>query len=142
MKELLDYSEKSAENRKLAQQILTQDYSDIAPISIEQLWTRCPEDYFVRNTPKQIAWHTSLLVDFVEALLVKISNRFSLGGTEVFIYCQDQPHLFNKVVSTIGAKNSVSTMHRLLRHKMVMFLIALSSQNLTENWLNLIVAEN
>ena len=104
MKELLDYSEKSAENRKLAQQILTQDYSDIAPISIEQLWARCPEDYFVRNTPKQIAWHTSLLVDFAEALLVKISNRFSLGGTEVFIYCQDQPHLFNKVVSTIGAK--------------------------------------
>ena len=104
MKELLDYSEKWAENRKLAQQILTQDYSDIAPISIEQLWDRCPEDYFVRNTPKQIAWHTSLLVDFAEALLVKISNRFSLGGTEVFIYCQDQPHLFNKVVSTIGAK--------------------------------------
>ena len=104
MKELLDYSEKSAENRKRAQQILTQDYSDIAPISIEQLWDRCPEDYFVRNTPKQIAWHTSLLVDFAEALLVKISNRFSLGGTEVFIYCQDQPHLFNKVVSTIGAK--------------------------------------
>ena len=104
MKELLDYSEKSEENRKLAQQILTQDYSDIAPISIEQLWARCPEDYFVRNTPKQIAWHTSLLVDFAEALLVKISNRFSLGGTEVFIYCQDQPHLFNKVVSTIGAK--------------------------------------
>ncbi|WP_146121370.1 bifunctional uridylyltransferase/uridylyl-removing protein GlnD, partial [Haemophilus influenzae] len=104
MKELLDYSEKSAENRKLAQQILTQDYSNIALISIEQLWERCPEDYFVRNTPKQIAWHTSLLVDLVEALLVKISNRFSLGGTEVFIYCQDQPHLFNKVVSTIGAK--------------------------------------
>ena len=35
---------------------------------------------------------------------MKISNRFSLGGTEVFIYCQDQPHLFNKVVSTIGSK--------------------------------------
>ena len=104
MKELLDYSEKSEENRKLAQQILTQDYSDIAPIFIEQLWARCPEDYFVRNTPKQIAWHTSLLVGFSEALLVKISNRFSLGGTEVFIYCQDQTHLFNKVVSTIGAK--------------------------------------
>lgn len=104
MKELLDYSEKSEENRKLAQQILTQDYSDIAPILIEQLWARCPKDYFVRNTPKQIAWHTSLLMDFAEALLVKISNRFSLGGTEVFIYCQDQPHLFNKVVSTIGAK--------------------------------------
>ena len=104
MKELFDYSEKSEENRKLAQQILTQDYSDIAPILIEQLWARCPEDYFVRNMPKQIAWHTSLLVDFAEALLVKISNRFSLGGTEVFIYCQDQPHLFNKVVSTIGAK--------------------------------------
>ena len=37
-------------------------------------------------------------------LLVKISNRFSEGGTEIFVYCKDQPHLFHKVVCTIGAK--------------------------------------
>ena len=37
-------------------------------------------------------------------MLVKISNRFSSGGTEIFVYCPDQTNLFNKVVSTIGAK--------------------------------------
>ena len=104
MQVLLDYSEKSEENRQLAQNILENEYPGISDSTVLQLWQRCPKDYFVRNTPKQIAWHTSLLANFNEHLLVKISNRFSLGGTEVFIYCQDQTHLFNKVVSTIGVK--------------------------------------
>lgn len=104
MREQLDYSEKSEENRQQAQHILQTDFPAISTQSIEQLWARCPDEYFLRNTPKQIAGHAALLVDFTGELLVKITNRFSLGGTEVFIYCQDQPHLFNKVVSTIGAK--------------------------------------
>ena len=63
-----------------------------------------PDDYFLRNSPKQIAWHTELLAEFDGEVLVKISNRFSSGGTEIFVYCPDQANLFNKVVSTIGAK--------------------------------------
>lgn len=35
---------------------------------------------------------------------MKVSNRFSGGGTEIFVYTQDRPNLFNKVVTTIGAK--------------------------------------
>ncbi len=104
MLELLDYSEKSEENRRLAWQILTSDSAIYSETAIQTLWARCPDEYFLRNTPKQIAGHTALLIDFSGELLVKITNRFALGGTEVFIYCQDQPHLFNKVVTTIGAK--------------------------------------
>ncbi|MBF0751733.1 MULTISPECIES: bifunctional uridylyltransferase/uridylyl-removing protein GlnD [unclassified Pasteurella] len=104
MVELLDYSEKSEENRRLAWQILHSSFPSVSEEAVRQLWGRCPEEYFLRNTPKQIAGHTALLVDFSGELLVKVTNRFSLGGTEVFIYCQDQPHLFNKVVTTIGAK--------------------------------------
>lgn len=104
MLELLDYSEKSEENRREALQILQAELPALSPQSIQSLWARCPEEYFLRNTPKQIAGHTALLVDFSGDLLVKITNRFSLGGTEVFIYTKDQPHLFNKVVTTIGAK--------------------------------------
>ncbi|OOF47748.1 bifunctional uridylyltransferase/uridylyl-removing protein GlnD [Rodentibacter trehalosifermentans] len=101
---LLDYSEKSEENRRLSWQILQGSLPDISEKTVNQLWARCPEEYFLRNSPKQIAGHTALLVNFSGKLLVKVTNRFSLGGTEVFIYCQDQAHLFHKVVSTIGAK--------------------------------------
>ncbi|OOF36094.1 bifunctional uridylyltransferase/uridylyl-removing protein GlnD [Rodentibacter heidelbergensis] len=104
MVELLDYAEKLEENRRLSWQILQASLPDISEKTVHLLWARCPEEYFLRNTPKQIAGHTALLVGFSGELLVKVSNEFSLGGTEVFIYCQDQPHLFNKVVSTIGAK--------------------------------------
>ncbi|OOF56828.1 [protein-PII] uridylyltransferase [Rodentibacter genomosp. 2] len=100
----LDYSEKLEENRCLAMAILQADFPTVSQEKIHQLWTRCPDEYFLRNSAKQIAGHSALLVNFSGNLLVKVTNRFSFGGTEVFIYCRDQAQLFNKVVSTIGAK--------------------------------------
>lgn len=73
---------------------------------INQLWQRCPDDYFLRNTPKQIAWHTEHLCrNRQQDVVVLVSSRFSRGGTEVFVYCPDQANLFHKVVTTLQAKN-------------------------------------
>lgn len=104
MQDALDHSEKAEENRVLAHRILHQNATALSDEAVQQLWARCPEEYFLRNTPAQIAGHTELLAHFSGDLLVKITNRFVQGGTEVFIYCHDQAHLFNKVVTTIGAK--------------------------------------
>ncbi|MDO4430293.1 MAG: bifunctional uridylyltransferase/uridylyl-removing protein GlnD [Lonepinella koalarum] len=71
---------------------------------VTALWRDFPDEYFLRNSPQEVAWHTELLLNFKGDCLVKISNRFTSGGTELFIYCADQTNLFNKVVSTIGAK--------------------------------------
>ena len=101
---LLDNEEKILENRQLALAILSEEKPELSEEKISALWQRCPSDYFLRNSPKQIAWHTELLAEFDGEVLVKISNRFSNGGTEIFVYCPDQANLFNKVVSTIGAK--------------------------------------
>ena len=101
---LLDNEEKILENRQLALAILSEEKPELSEEKISALWQRCPSDYFLRNSPKQIAWHTELLAEFDGEVLVKISNRFSSGGTEIFVYCPDQANLFNKVVSTIGAK--------------------------------------
>ncbi|TCP97814.1 UTP--GlnB (protein PII) uridylyltransferase GlnD [Cricetibacter osteomyelitidis] len=98
---LLDQKQEANEHRKQALKLL----AHINPEKITALWARCPDDYFLRNTAKQIAWHTELLCESHNEILVKISNRFSLGGTEVFVYCPDQPNLFNKVVNIIDAKN-------------------------------------
>ncbi|PJG84201.1 bifunctional uridylyltransferase/uridylyl-removing protein GlnD [Caviibacterium pharyngocola] len=104
MNHLLDNHKKIAEHREQALNLLQREYPLLDKKDILRLWKRCPDDYFLRNTPKQIAWHTQLLSESDDDVLVKISNRFSLGGTEVFIYCKDQANLFNKVVSAIGAK--------------------------------------
>ncbi|MGY4677760.1 bifunctional uridylyltransferase/uridylyl-removing protein GlnD [Pasteurella sp. P03HT] len=100
---LLDHQQKIAEHREQALDLLSKT-SLLTVQTINEIWQRCPDEYFLRNTPKQIAWHTQLLSELKENLLVKISNRFSEGGTEIFVYCQDQPNLFNHVVTTIGSK--------------------------------------
>lgn len=71
---------------------------------INAFWQRCPRDYFLRNNPKQIAWHTELVCFAQEEVIVKVSNRFSLGGTELFVYCPDQPKLFHHIAKVIEAK--------------------------------------
>ncbi|AWX13418.1 [protein-PII] uridylyltransferase [Mergibacter septicus] len=91
---------------------------EIKVSDVNALWQDCPDDYFLRNTPKQLAWHAQALCQTIErssdqkeVLLeqtpfhILVSNHFSRGATEIFIYCQDQPNLFNKVVKTLDAKN-------------------------------------
>ncbi|WP_439256676.1 bifunctional uridylyltransferase/uridylyl-removing protein GlnD [Lonepinella sp. BR2271] len=100
MDQLLDNQKTIDENRHQALSMLNPSQQQ----PIQTLWQRCPDDYFLRNTPKELVWHFELLEKMTQQPLVKISNRFSDGGTEVFVYCQDQPNLFYKVVATIGAK--------------------------------------
>ena len=101
---LLDNQAKAEEHRHLALLEIREKNTALSEPQIEKLWQRCPLDYFLRNSPQQISWHTQLLAEFRGDVLVKVSNRFSAGGTEIFIYTNDRPNLFNKVVSTIGAK--------------------------------------
>ncbi|PVX40642.1 UTP--GlnB (protein PII) uridylyltransferase GlnD [Pasteurella langaaensis DSM 22999] len=101
MDELIDTDEQVQDNKKQALALLqSQGFMD----DVTALWARCSDDYFLRNTPKQLAWHATLLTDFCDDILVKISNRFSQGGTDMFLYCQDQAQLFHKVASTVAAK--------------------------------------
>ncbi|WP_040975606.1 bifunctional uridylyltransferase/uridylyl-removing protein GlnD [Necropsobacter massiliensis] len=104
MSSLPDNQEKIATHRSEALTLLRHDNPQLSEQDVMIVWQRCPDEYFLRNSPKQIAWHTQLLLASQADLLVKISNRFSAGGTEVFIYCQDRPRLFNQLVSAIGAK--------------------------------------
>ena len=101
---MLDNQAKAEEHRHLALLEIREKNTALSELQIDKLWQRCPLDYFLRNSPQQISWHTQLLAEFRGDVLVKVSNRFSAGGTEIFIYTTDRPNLFNKVVSTIGAK--------------------------------------
>ncbi|RZN53087.1 bifunctional uridylyltransferase/uridylyl-removing protein GlnD [Avibacterium paragallinarum] len=100
----LDNRLKIEEHKTQALALLQREYPLLSGEDIITLWQPIPDEYFLRNNAKQICWHTQLLSEAGGNAVVKISNRFSAGGTEVFIYCQDQANLFNKVVSIIGSK--------------------------------------
>ncbi|MDO4626409.1 MAG: bifunctional uridylyltransferase/uridylyl-removing protein GlnD [Pasteurellaceae bacterium] len=102
--QLLDNQDKIDLHRKQTILLLQPQYPQAVLDKLIAYWDRLPDDYFLRNNPHQIAWHAKLLKNNTKNILVKISNRFSQGGSEIFIYCSDQPHLFHNVVSTIGAK--------------------------------------
>ncbi|ASK34122.1 [protein-PII] uridylyltransferase [Alcanivorax sp. N3-2A] len=97
------------ETRDEALKLLTdRDYD--AP-AIEALWANIGDEYFLRETPWDIAWHT-------EALLERRDNRDPLvliresetnqgnqqeGGSQIFIYTPDTRNLFAATVNAIDA---------------------------------------
>lgn len=101
---LLDNQQKMQHNRQQALALLQSANLPLDSEQLQRLWARCPSDYFLRNRAKELLWHAELLQDFEGDVRVKVSNRFSDGGTQVFVYCKDQPNLFYKAVSCIGAK--------------------------------------
>lgn len=102
-----DLPGKALQQRKQAMTLLQTQLGDkisAKTTALDAFWARCPEEYFLRNTPSQLAWHSQLLLDFEGDLLVSVHSQPSLGGTEVFVYCPDQSRLFNKIATVIGAK--------------------------------------
>ncbi|CAM2994281.1 bifunctional uridylyltransferase/uridylyl-removing protein GlnD [Moritella viscosa] len=74
---------------------------------IQALWTTFRSEYFLRNDPNQICWHTTGILNHEDPTqpLVLISQNSTRGGNEVFIYAKDNKHLFASAVSTLGNKN-------------------------------------
>jgi len=69
---------------------------DVQQPACTELWLRFSLDYFLHNSPDEIAWQTRLVLETSSEDLPLVSIRpvTARGGTEVFIYTRDQPHLF------------------------------------------------
>jgi len=83
-----------------------------APQSVNELWGRFTADYFVRHRADQIAWHSQHILSLTEQHvlpLVLVGNESSQGTTELFIYHQEQSHLFAAVAAVLDS-------HRLTIH--------------------------
>ncbi len=87
------------ENQKEALRLL----EDISPGRIRELWDKLEDDYFLRHSPDEIAWHTRAILNTRDEDLPRIVVREETlrGGTEIFVYARDQKHLFAITAMTL-----------------------------------------
>ncbi|WP_313127649.1 [protein-PII] uridylyltransferase [Stutzerimonas nitrititolerans] len=80
------------------------------PDEAEQLWAQLGDDYFMRHSSTDVAWHTQAILrhgDSSEPLvLIKETTQHEFeGGTQIFIYAADQHDFFAVTVAAMDQLN-------------------------------------
>ncbi len=74
----------------------------VGPEACNRLWGKLDSDYFLHNSPDEIAWQTRILLAADGRLpLVAIRPLTAWGSTAVLIYALDQPHLFGRTTALL-----------------------------------------
>jgi [protein-PII] uridylyltransferase len=96
----IDRAELIAETQLEARRLL-QDSNGISE-QAATLWASLGDDYFLRSTADEIAWHTRAIVQADADELPLALVRQGRGGTEVFVYAPDREFLFAASTSVLG----------------------------------------
>lgn len=101
----IDRQDLIAETQTKALEILEKD--GFSADEVCALWGEPGEDYFLRESPENIAWHTKSLMhsspDAPVVLMKETDEDGFAGATQIFIYAPDRPHLFADIVTTLDA---------------------------------------
>ena len=78
----------------------------INPDTVQQLWDKLGDDYFIRERAQIVAWHTEAILNHQGDQLLIAIKEFSFnhyeGGNGIFVYTKDQPNLFAAMCTIIG----------------------------------------
>ena len=101
----VDDGQRIADNRSEALARMSQASKDGATEEIKAIWDSLSDDYFLRESPSDIAWHTDGIIQHTSnkplILIRETSSRKFEGGTQIFIYMEDRANLFAMMVSTM-----------------------------------------
>ncbi len=75
----------------------------VHPDKIEQFWARLGNEYFLRYSGNEIAWHTQAVAEHgdKDEPLVLIRQQTERGGTEIFIYTPIRDHQFTTTTTLL-----------------------------------------
>ncbi|MGL4318777.1 MAG: [protein-PII] uridylyltransferase [Pseudomonas sp.] len=76
----------------------------------EQLWSQLGDDYFLRHTAADVAWHTEAILQHPTSngplvLIKETAQREFEGATQIFIYAPDQHDFFAVTVAAMDQLN-------------------------------------
>ena len=89
------------ETQTKALTLLEKTESDKA--DIVQQWQLLGEDYFLRHSADEVAWHTNAIIEHGDKKepLILIRGKTHRGGTEIFVYTRDKDYLFATITATL-----------------------------------------
>lgn len=71
----------------------------------DKAWKELNDDYFLRHTDNEIAWHTQITLESTDQNQVHIRELVRRGCTEIFIYSRDREFLFANITSALHSLN-------------------------------------
>jgi len=93
----IEKDERIREVQQSAEELLASIDSDV----IKGFWKEFGDDYFLRYSPDEIAWHIGSIMGDETRPLVLVRDLTHRGGSEVFIYCKDRDYLFSSTVNVL-----------------------------------------
>jgi [protein-PII] uridylyltransferase len=72
-------------------------------LDINLLWKSLGDDYFIRYSADEIAWHTEAISKMTdtEKPLIMVREQTARGGTEVFVYMKNRDKIFAATTRTL-----------------------------------------
>ncbi|HEX7013377.1 MAG TPA: [protein-PII] uridylyltransferase [Steroidobacteraceae bacterium] len=98
----IDQDELIAETQARARELIAREGVD--PTTVEAIWQRFSDAYFMRHTPEEIAWHTSMLArrDPAESSsLVSVRQLPERGGTGISTYTPQSRRSFARTTALL-----------------------------------------
>lgn len=102
----VDYQMLIEDTKFAASELLVQDFS---LDEVEKVWQELGDDYFLKETADEIAWHTSAILQHGDnpapLVLMRAHRKYAQDAVQIFIYTQDQPNLFATTVAILDRMN-------------------------------------
>ncbi len=102
----VDYQMLIEDTKFAASELLVQDFS---LDEVEKVWQELGDDYFLKETADEIAWHTHAILQHGDnpapLVLMRAHRKYAQDAVQIFIYTQDQPNLFATTVAILDRMN-------------------------------------
>lgn len=75
------------------------------PDAVERIWHELGDDYFLRERPSDVVWHTSAMLrhgnSTAPLVMLREHRSLAMDAVQIFIYTKDRPNLFAATVTVL-----------------------------------------
>ena len=102
----VDYQMLIEDTKFAASELLVNDFS---LAEVEKVWQELGDEYFVKESANEIAWHTQAILQHGDnpapLVLLRAHRNAAQDAVQIFIYTRDQPNLFATTVAVLDRMN-------------------------------------